>query len=609
MSLLCAVEYEDALALICGVYPDEDLLKYSYGSVQFDASTVDLMKSLMISATNRERSVGLPSDRSVSGGLPVKPDVVGGSVNLQVLDPVIRAVMIDVVNMLGSEERAAQMLLHDQSMFASTFASKASADVFTCDSSPAKVVAFLRAELGGGGSTLAGAECAAAIDALQGHLRKSLAERRRDELSAPGDSGANTGAEQLLHAGDVGRTSRELVPADFTGSDHLHVLSHTSNKVMLTGPIGVEKSVTTPPALSGKTICPTCGRFLPADSQTCANCAPGTGAPEVSTQGIESTPDETSPTTRPGNLPAPADIGGKKTDDPAVTSPLSGAGAVGVSGKDNAMAAAADRSEDPYGVGVEGEDEQIRAGKEMTTQPVDLSGIPAGSEYSVGVTAIKGTLLCAAELEKFNPNHEPAGSPEGGEFAAAGGYKTGIKLKPTTKRAFKGDPIETKIKLSKIETRDVGEKVAIQYARQYMAGGKNARPLNSVKNNTAVDIAADHKLIEAKAGLVSNSKGAQQWNAKIGEPSKEYRTWAKTASAEDIRAYNDRQRQLILYRKDQLLKRASKAISDGYDPNVITSIINADTRTADVYVFKGYHLRIGWTSDMAKEGFVGSFNY
>ena len=58
-----------------------------------------------------------------------------------------------------------------------------------------------------------------------------------------------------------------------------------------------------------------------------------------------------------------------------------------------------------------------------------------------------------------------------------------------------------------------------------------------------------------------------------------------------------------------MLKRASKALGSKVSGVTITSIINADTRTADVYVFKGYHLRIGWTSDMAKEGFVGSFNY
>ncbi len=37
--------------------------------------------------------------------------------------------------------------------------------------------------------------------------------------------------------------------------------------------------------------CPTCGMFIPAGSQTCSTCSPGTGNPEVSTQGIESTPD------------------------------------------------------------------------------------------------------------------------------------------------------------------------------------------------------------------------------------------------------------------------------------------------------------------------------
>jgi 2'-5' RNA ligase len=140
--------------------------------------------------------------------------------------------------------------------------------------------------------------------------------------------------------------------------------------------VGAEKIV----ARGARFTCPKCGRYLSPGSQTCENqdCSPGTGNPEVSTQGIESTPDETSATTRPGNLPAPASIGVKATLDPVVIdNPESGANNVGVSGKDNAMAAAADRSENPYGVGVETE------------------------------LAVKGTLLCAAVFEDDDEDEDP----------------------------------------------------------------------------------------------------------------------------------------------------------------------------------------------------------
>ena len=95
-------------------------------------------------------------------------------------------------------------------------------------------------------------------------------------------------------------------------------------------------------ARNARVKCSKCGKFM-AYGQSCASCAPSP------TQGIESTPDESTPETNsPGDLPAPADIGIKASDDPAGDqSPESGGGAVGQSAKDVAMAAAADRSENP----------------------------------------------------------------------------------------------------------------------------------------------------------------------------------------------------------------------------------------------------------------------
>ena len=186
-------------------------------------------------------------------------------------------------------------------------------------------------------------------------------------------------------------------------------------------PVALTGSVEKIAPRGARFTCPKCGQYLPADSQTCANCAPGTGDPEVSTQGIESTPDETNPTSQPGSLPAPASIGGKKTLDPAVVdNPESGANNVGVSGKDNAMAAAADRSENPYGVGVE--PTAIKGTLLFKFNPNHVpAGSPDGGQFAAGslgdTPAVKGALLCS--VEKFNPNHAPAGSPVGGQCGGA----------------------------------------------------------------------------------------------------------------------------------------------------------------------------------------------
>jgi hypothetical protein len=39
----------------------------------------------------------------------------------------------------------------------------------------------------------------------------------------------------------------------------------------------------------------------------------------------------------------------------------------------------------------------------------------------------------------------------------------------------------------------------------------------------------------------------------------------------------------------------------------MATIINPDTRTADVYRFNGFHLRIAWAN--AEKGYVGSYKY
>jgi hypothetical protein len=41
----------------------------------------------------------------------------------------------------------------------------------------------------------------------------------------------------------------------------------------------------------------------------------------------------------------------------------------------------------------------------------------------------------------------------------------------------------------------------------------------------------------------------------------------------------------------------------------IATIVNPDTRTVDVYRYSGFHLRIGWRSELARKSYVGSYQY
>lgn len=187
------------------------------------------------------------------------------------------------------------------------------------------------------------------------------------------------------------------------------------------------------------------------------------------------------------------------------------------------------------------------------------------------------------------------------------GYKTGLQLQQTNQRAFQGEPIATKTKLSKQDVGKLGENIIIQHLQS--KGLADARPLNAKVSNFPVDLVQNHGAIEVKTGLVSNGTTAQHWRATIGQPGKAETAWLKSAGKEEKRAWNDAKSAQILDRKEAALKSLTKEFGRPVKGYTYTLIINPDTKTADVYAFKGFHLRIPWHSDTARKGYVGSYKY
>jgi hypothetical protein len=175
------------------------------------------------------------------------------------------------------------------------------------------------------------------------------------------------------------------------------------------------------------------------------------------------------------------------------------------------------------------------------------------------------------------------------------------------KKAWDGKQIETKTTLSKIEAGALGEHIVMSYL--YSKGMKDARSVNVGRNNYPVDLVQDHGAIEVKTGLVSNGDTAMHWRATIGQPGKAEQAWLKTASKEAKRSWNEQKAQQILDRKQAALKEMSMALKRPVKGSTMTTIINPDTRTADLYRFNGFHLRIAWNSPQAKAGYVGTFRY
>jgi hypothetical protein len=223
-----------------------------------------------------------------------------------------------------------------------------------------------------------------------------------------------------------------------------------------------------------------------------------------------------------------------------------------------------------------------------------------------------GTVVTDAFEEGKHPRGQPdnkgefaKGAGGGGSIATAKG-KVG-KLTEVKKRAFEGEPVTTKTKLSKTESGAIGEAVITQWLQKH--GLKDARALNLERSNYPVDLIGDHQLIEAKAGLVSNGPSAQKWRATIGQPSKTEQAWLAKAKPEAKAAYNQKKMKAIMDRKMAVVKEYEKKLGRKITPRTVTTIINPDTRTADLYSFEGFHHHIRWNNEKTEKAYVGSYRY
>lgn len=197
----------------------------------------------------------------------------------------------------------------------------------------------------------------------------------------------------------------------------------------------------------------------------------------------------------------------------------------------------------------------------------------------------------------------PVRHDEHGRFAPG----PSISVKPADERAFTGDVVNTRKKLSKLETGELSEKIVAEHFRRN--GIPDVRSINVARNNAPVDLIGDHTAIEVKTGLVSNSERAQQWRATIGQPGKQETEWLKTASKKDKAAWNAQKSADILDRKNNELDQLSDELGVKMKAKTVGVIIHPDKRRADLYVFDGFHHRIGWNSTDARHAYVGTYSY
>jgi hypothetical protein len=183
-----------------------------------------------------------------------------------------------------------------------------------------------------------------------------------------------------------------------------------------------------------------------------------------------------------------------------------------------------------------------------------------------------------------------------------------VKVKKTGQRAFEGKPVPVKTKLTKQETGRVGEAVVLAYLKDVL-GRKDARPMNKKKTNFPVDLIEDHAPTEVKAGLASNGADAQKWRLTFSKESKAEKAWYEKATPEERAAWNATKQERIHERKEAVLAELQARTGKKAKPRTMTVIINPDTRTADVYVFNGWHDILRWRSEEAEAAYRGSVVY
>jgi hypothetical protein len=215
----------------------------------------------------------------------------------------------------------------------------------------------------------------------------------------------------------------------------------------------------------------------------------------------------------------------------------------------------------------------------------------------------------AVEEPPLGKGWEDVERDDKGRWWHGSGGTPDVKVTPVKERAWSGEPTETKESLGHKALGNLGENIIAAYMKSQ--GANDIRPLNVKVNNFPIDMMHDHEVIECKSGPVSNGRSGQQWRITLGEPAKSEKEWLKHASSEEKRLHNQKKMEHIVQRKQDKLEEYRKGSGAGKKAHgsTMTTIINLDKKTADIYKFPGFHQRVDWNSPMAAKAYVGTVKF
>lgn len=206
---------------------------------------------------------------------------------------------------------------------------------------------------------------------------------------------------------------------------------------------------------------------------------------------------------------------------------------------------------------------------------------------------------------KGSGNFGHTGRP--GKRGGSGGLsKVSGRRLPQKDRVWQGSQQEKRAKkLSKLETGEIGEKIAMQALSDVI--GTPFTTLNKGINNAPIDVIGNHSAIEVKAGLSTNGRSSQHWRATIGQPGKKEQKALKNMTKKEKRAHNNKKKQAILDRKDAYLQKLSAEAGKKMKGRTMTVILSPSGDRGDVFMFDGFHLRLPWKTNATEENYIGTY--
>jgi hypothetical protein len=248
------------------------------------------------------------------------------------------------------------------------------------------------------------------------------------------------------------------------------------------------------------------------------------------------------------------------------------------------------------------------------TQALRDAGFNVTEDARWGIIVRRGSGTVAKQFKVYlKPGEKPPQGvhvqegPRGGLYYESVHDPSAGEPEPQ-ERVFGGKPVALAHKPSKLETGEIGEKIALQLLLDQGFG--DARRLSVEEaQNFPVDVMADHHVVEVKAGLVSNGESAQHWRATIGQPGPTEAAWLKAAAPEEKAAWNRVKGKATIERKQQVLMAIGRERGIRLKAKTYGIILNTDTRQADVYVIDGFHERVGWKSELAQHSYVGTVSF